>query len=82
MEEAVGEILAAALRCSQDLATIRDSGNPPLHLVLLFEHLAGNRVVYRGMMARTAARPSSPGCGSCWPRAGGSSSVAATRRAA
>lgn len=50
MEEAVGEILAAALRCSRDLATVRDSGDTPLHLILLFEHLAGNRVVYRGMM--------------------------------
>ncbi len=50
MEEAVGEILAAALRCPQDLAAAHDSGDPPTQLVRLFEHLAGNRVVYRGMM--------------------------------
>lgn len=51
MEEAVGEILAAALRCSQDLAgTPQDAGEPPVHLVRLFDHLAGNRVIYRGML--------------------------------
>ncbi|MCW3841947.1 TetR/AcrR family transcriptional regulator [Micromonospora yasonensis] len=51
MEEAVGEILDAAVRCSRDLAgTADDTDDPPVHLVQLLDHLAGNRVVYRGML--------------------------------
>ncbi|SBT42930.1 TetR/AcrR family transcriptional regulator [Micromonospora auratinigra] len=51
MEEAVGEILEAALRCSRELAaTGPDADAPPGHLVRLFAHLADNRPLYRGLL--------------------------------